>query len=78
VLSGILQYWQAKMSLIQNKSAEKKKKTDFSEIMGKQMLYFMPIFTIMILFSLPSAIGLYWSVSTLFMIVQQYMINKKK
>ncbi|MCX6765196.1 MAG: YidC/Oxa1 family membrane protein insertase [Candidatus Nealsonbacteria bacterium] len=80
VLSGILQYWQAKMSLFQNKSAnkEKKKQSDFSEIMGKQMLYFMPIFTVVILFSLPSAIGLYWSVSTLFMIVQQYIINKKK
>lgn len=78
VLSGILQYWQAKISLVQTKaSSGKKKQSDFTQIMGKQMLYFMPIFTVMILFSLPSAIGLYWSVSTLFMIVQQYIMNRK-
>lgn len=79
VLSGILQYWQAKISLFQNKSAaskEKKKKPDFADMMGKQMLYFMPIFTVIVLFSIPSAIGLYWSVSTLFMIIQQYKTNK--
>lgn len=77
-VAGIFQYWQAKISIYQNKKPEKKdKKSDFSQIIEKQMLYFMPVFTVIILFNLPSAIGLYWCTGTLFMVGQQYIINKK-
>lgn len=75
VLAGAFQYWQAKISTVKK---PKEKKSDISDMMQKQMLYFMPFFTVLILLSLPSAIGLYWSVSTLFMICQQYIVNKKK
>jgi len=44
--------------------------------MQKQMLYFMPAFTVIILFRMPSAIGLYWVVVTLFTIIQQRFIFK--
>jgi YidC/Oxa1 family membrane protein insertase len=60
----------------QNKSGQKKE-FDFSQVMQKQMLYFLPVFTVIILISLPSALGLYWIISGLFSIVQQYLIFKK-
>jgi membrane protein insertase Oxa1/YidC/SpoIIIJ len=53
------------------------KNTDFSQIMQNQMVYFMPIFTVIILIGLPSALGLYWTASGLFSIIQQYIILRK-
>lgn len=79
VLAGLVQYFQSKMLLPNLKKADKKQSDgpDFSVIMQKQMVYFFPFFTIMILFSLPSALGLYWTASGLFSIIQQYFILKQ-
>lgn len=76
ILAGSMQYIQVKMSL-QKTQQKEGKKPDFANIMQKQMLYFFPVFTVFILFGLPSAIGLYWVVTTLFSIGQQYVIFKK-
>ncbi len=76
VLAGIFQFFQVKMVSPKTKTKEKQS-SGFSGQMQKQMLYFMPAFTIIILFRLPSAIGLYWIVVTLFTIIQQYFIFKK-
>jgi|SRR5581483_8330133 len=73
VLAGILQYFQTKM-LLPNQS--KKSSDDVAAIMQKQMTYLFPVITIIILFNLPSALGLYWIVSSLFSIIQQYVIIK--
>ena len=79
ILAGLIQYFQTKM--LAPKSSPKingqDKGTDFSQVMQKQMLYFFPIFTVIILISLPSALGLYWAVSGMFSIIQQYLIFKK-
>lgn len=79
VLAGLTQYFQTKMLLPRSivNSNKQKKEADFSVIMQKQMVYFSPVFTIIILISLPSALGLYWTTSSLFSIVQQYLIIKK-
>lgn len=79
ILAGLVQYFQTKMLIPQNNPKKDKKDTevDFAQIMQKQMLYFFPVFTVIILISLPSALGLYWTVSGLFSIVQQYLIVKK-
>ena len=79
VLAGLTQYIQTKMMFPKNvkKSGEHSKESDISNIMQKQMIYFMPVFTVIILISLPSALGLYWTVSGLFTIAQQYFIFKK-
>ena len=53
------------------------KNLQFGEMLQKQTLYFFPIFTIFILWRLPSAIGLYWVATTVFSIIQQYLIFKK-
>ncbi len=73
--AGILQFFQTKMMLV--KSTGDKKEGDFSVILQKQMTYVFPFVTILILFNLPSALGLYWTVSGIFSIVQQHVILKK-
>ena len=79
-VAGITQFFQTKMLLPQQKTS--KEKTDqmgqFSTMMQKQMLYFFPILTVLILWRLPSAIGIYWIVTAVFSIGQQYVIFKKK
>ncbi len=75
IFAGIAQFFQTKMSASKIKLS-KNKTSDFSSIMQKQMQYFFPVFTVLILFKLPSAIGLYWLATTLFTIIQQYFILK--
>ena len=76
VLAGILQFFQTKMLTLKNKPGEGKS-SDMSQIMQKQMVYFFPFLTVFILTRLPSALGLYWIVSGIFSIIQQYFILKK-
>ncbi|MEA3344068.1 MAG: YidC/Oxa1 family membrane protein insertase, partial [Patescibacteria group bacterium] len=76
ILAGIGQFFQVKMTSMKA-TLTKGKSSEFSNIMQKQMQYLLPGFTVFILFSLPSAIGLYWLVTTLFTILQQYFILKK-
>ena len=75
IASGIAQFFQAKMTTPSFKA--KTKESDFSTMMQKQMLYFFPVFTVLILWRLPSAIALYWLVTSLFSILQQYLVFKK-
>lgn len=77
ILAGIFQFVQTKMISPKFKK-DKKQDSSFSNQMQKQMQYFMPVFMVLILFRLPSAIGLYWLTTTLFTIIQQYVILKKK
>ena len=75
VICGIAQFFQAK-TMSPASQVKKSSKMDFSTMMQKQMLYFFPIFTVLILWRLPSAIALYWLVTSLFSIFQQYLIFK--
>jgi YidC/Oxa1 family membrane protein insertase len=55
-----------------------KKEEDVAEMaasMQQQMLYIMPVMTAFIALRFPSGLGLYWIVTTLFSIVQQYAIS---
>jgi len=76
-LAGIFQFIQVKMTTPKPKKG-KKQDSGFAGQMQKQMQYFMPAFMVLILFRLPSAIGLYWLTTTLFTIIQQYVILKKE
>jgi YidC/Oxa1 family membrane protein insertase len=83
VLAGICQFFQTKTmapsSLLPMGQSSKKGDSmgQFSNMMQKQMLYVFPLFTVFILFKLPSAIGIYWVVTSLFSIGQQYIIMKQ-
>ncbi|MDD2697058.1 MAG: YidC/Oxa1 family membrane protein insertase [Candidatus Pacebacteria bacterium] len=76
ILAGITQFFQSKMLMSQKTNNQDGKTAQFSNVMQKQMLYFFPIFTVFILWRLPSAIGLYWTITALFSIWQQYVILK--
>jgi membrane protein insertase Oxa1/YidC/SpoIIIJ len=66
--------------LSQGKVVEKKKEDgvepDFATIMNKQMLYMGPILTLFIGVRYSSALSLYWLVSTIFSIAQQWFLLK--
>jgi len=76
LLAGALQFIQAKM--ITPKRA-KTGSSDFSQMLQKQMVFFLPIFTIFLLWRvIPiSALALYWVTITIFTICQQYITLKK-
>lgn len=75
IIAGILQYFQTKMILPQQKIGSEKT-PDFSRIMSQQMLYFGPVFSIIIFWTLPSALPLYWIVVTLMTLLQQFFSQK--
>ena len=79
VLAGLIQYFQTKMLLPKTdpKTGGQKKENDFTQAMQKQTVYFLPVFTVIILINLPSALGLYWATSGLFSIAQQCLIIGK-
>lgn len=81
VLAGGAQYWQAKM--MQSKRPPKEagpgaKDEDMASIMNKQMLYMMPIMTLLIGFQFQAGLALYWFVSTALTGLQQKLMFAKK
>ncbi len=81
LLAG-LQYLQLRMSFAKmNKAKPQAPKDpnmpDLSQ-MNTIMMYLLPVMIAIAAFSLPAGVGLYWLVSTLFGIGQQYVVNKEK
>lgn len=75
VLAGAAQYWQSKM-LVRTPPAVKTpgaKDEGMMASMNKQMLYMMPVITIIFGSRLPSGLVLYWLVNILFTVGQQYL-----
>lgn len=75
VLAGASQFWQTKMLQASqpprhlNGGAQDER---MMATMNKQMMYFMPLMTIFIGVGLPSGLILYWLVTTLLTILQQW------
>lgn len=82
IISAVLQFISTKMVMPQTRPS---KQTDIlespaqkmTEVLQKQMLFIGPITTFIILVSLPSILGIYWSTTTLISIIQQKIIKKK-
>ena len=74
ILAGAAQFLQTKTMSVKNPPDQK---NQLSGLMQKQMLYFFPIFTVVILLKLPAAIGLYWIITALFSVWQQRLVFKK-
>jgi YidC/Oxa1 family membrane protein insertase len=89
VLAG-LQYFQAKLSFAYNPVAKKEEKKiekkegeipEFAldpQMMQKSMLYVFPVMIWVTALFFPLGVGLYWFIGTLFVIAQQWYVNKKK
>ena len=83
VFAAILQFIQAKMMMRkQQKEKEEsgkdtkdnKDEPDFSSMVQQQLVYMGPVITLIIGLQFPSGLILYWTVTTIFMIVQQYFV----
>ena len=80
VISGAAQFIQTKMMSTKHSpkgAGEGAKDEDMAAAMNKQMLYMMPILTVIIGIKLPAGLSLYWFFSTVLMILQQYLVFKK-
>jgi YidC/Oxa1 family membrane protein insertase len=73
LLAALAQYFQARLAIYRAPAGSA---PSSAEKMARQMSFIAPLITILIFYNLPSAIGLYWFVSSLFSVVQQYFINK--
>ncbi len=69
LLAAVLQFYQSKMLLPKDKS-------DLPAI-NKQLMYVFPVVTFVVAANFPAAIPLYYAVTTLFAIGQQYVIIKE-
>ena len=83
VLAGIVQFVQAKMMITkrvppQVAGKEGSKDEQMMTSMNRSMLYMMPVMTVLIGARLPGGLALYWLVSNLFMVGQQWIVLKKK
>lgn len=74
VIAGITQFVQAKMMVPPAGTAQ----DSTAKAMQFQMLYFLPVLTMLFSLTLPAGLPLYWIVTTLFAIVQQYYIMKNQ
>ncbi len=77
ILAGILQFIQTRNMLPRAKMTADKSSV-FAKTIQKQMVYFFPFLTVIILLGLPSALGLYWIAGSLFLIVEQRVVFKKQ
>ena len=75
LIAGAGQFWQTRMLSRTRPQVKGKdsKDEDTMAIMNKQMMYIFPIVTVVIGATLPAGLTLYWLVSTLLMVAQQYV-----
>ena len=79
ILAAVGQYFQAKTSSPKkDDEGTKDKATQITEMMQKQMMFILPIITLFVLFTLPSALAVYWLITTAMTIYQQKKILKEK
>ena len=80
-LAAISQYFQTKMLMSQQPAptpvVSNSDKPDLAQMMNKQMLYLGPFLTLFIGIKFPAGLSLYWLAGTLFMLVQQILMQKK-
>lgn len=79
VLAGLAQFWQAKMMITKKPEIKSPgaKDENMMAIMNKQMLYFMPLFTVFIGATMPGGLTLYWLMFTVLTALQQLYVFKK-
>jgi len=80
ILAGLAQFWQTKMIMVKKPEvkAEVSKDEDMSAIMTKQMMYIMPVVTVIMGIGFPAGLTFYWLLTTLFTIAQQKLILNSK
>lgn len=86
LIVGSLQFFQMKLATMRSQKAQEKTKKkedkkptkgDEMQIANQMMTYVMPVMIAIFTASVPAGVGLYWSTSTLYGIVQQIFVNKQ-
>lgn len=88
ILTAVLQWYLSKMMMQTNPNIPSKKSSntnsekepsleDSMMTAQKQMQFLFPLFSAFLVLSLPSGVGLYWIISLVFAIVQQWFIERK-
>ena len=81
LLAGITQFLYTQLSLPPVKprdpNAEMNFKEDFARNMNLQMRYVMPIIIVFVAYTISAAIALYFTISNLMMLAQEYVVRKK-
>ncbi len=75
-LAAVLQFFNMRMTLPKAKPGPDGT-IDPTVAMQRNMMYMLPLLTLVFAANFPAAIALYWCVSTIFRIVQQYFVNQK-
>ncbi len=80
VMAGAAQFWQSKMMMTKRPAVKGPgaKDEDMMAIMNKQMLYFMPVLTVIIGLQFPGGLALYWLTTTILTALQQLWLFRKK
>ena len=73
VIAGLAQFWQSKLMMPKTAGADATTKA-----MQMQTTYVLPILSVVIAVRLPAGLPLYWIVTTLFAVGQQYYIMRNK
>jgi YidC/Oxa1 family membrane protein insertase len=74
VIAGASQFWQSKMMLAKASPSD----DPTAKMMQAQTTYILPLLSVFIALKLPAGLPLYWIVTTLFAIGQQYYIIRKQ
>lgn len=72
ISSAIFQFLSSKVMQVPNQQGEG---GDMAGSMMKSMTYTMPIFSLFICISMPAGVGIYWTLSAMFTLVTQLVIN---
>jgi YidC/Oxa1 family membrane protein insertase len=76
ILAGASQFLLSRMMTPPTPKSDKPGTADTMAMASKQMLYIFPIITVVFARSMPSALVLYWIITTVFGIFQQIYVNK--
>lgn len=82
IIAGLAQFYQMKLmfalrGMNKAKTVAKKGEPDFQSILQKQMLYISPIMIVVVSMTFSSALPLYWLVTTLFSIGQEFILKRE-
>jgi YidC/Oxa1 family membrane protein insertase len=74
LVAAAAQFFQARLAIWRNPNTQGTPSQ--AEKLARQMAYIAPIITLVIFYSLPAAVDLYWITSSVFSVLQQAIVNK--
>jgi YidC/Oxa1 family membrane protein insertase len=79
ILAGAAQFVQARMTITKRQppAGEPGKDEQMLAMMNKQMLYVMPVLTVVIAWTLPAGLSLYWTLMSVLTVLQQWLYTRE-